>query len=161
MIDSGSGTEGRRVSAVYEGRTGLQLLAPAECWRLLNDHRLGRLGVVDDGEPVILPVNYVVHRRSIAFRTAGGTKLDAVTSWPTVAFEVDGGEDRSDGWSVLVTGRAEEIRDAGDRREVEELGLEPWAPGAKLHWVRIVPRRVSGRRLPSARAGLVDRDVRP
>jgi nitroimidazol reductase NimA-like FMN-containing flavoprotein (pyridoxamine 5'-phosphate oxidase superfamily) len=122
MTDSGSGPGGGRGSAVY-----------------------GRVGVVADGEPVILPVNDVVHRRSIAFRTAGGTK----SSWPTVAFEVDGGGRRSDGWSVLVVGPAEEIRDGGDRREVEALGLQPWAPGAKLHWVRIVPRRVSGRRLPA------------
>ena len=140
---------GAATSAVYEGRTGLQLLPPAECWRLLTDHRLGRIGLVADGEPVILPVNYVVHERSVVFRTAGGTKLDAATTWPVVSFEIDGTEGSRGGWSVLVTGRAERVHDDRTRREVEALGLEPWAPGAKLNWVRIVPGRVTGRRLPT------------
>jgi nitroimidazol reductase NimA-like FMN-containing flavoprotein (pyridoxamine 5'-phosphate oxidase superfamily) len=129
----------------------LQLLPPAECWRLLGEQTLGRVGIVVDGEPVILPVNYAVLDRTIVFRTAGGTKLAAVSSWPVMAFEVDGVEGDRGGWSVLVTGRGEQLRDPGARRAAEDLGLEQWAPGAKLHWVRIVPRRVSGRRLPPAR----------
>jgi nitroimidazol reductase NimA-like FMN-containing flavoprotein (pyridoxamine 5'-phosphate oxidase superfamily) len=146
--ESGEDQAGERSSAVYDGRTMLELLGPAECWRLLGAQRLGRVGLVVAGEPVILPVNYVVHARSVVFRTAGGTKLEAVTSWPTVAFEVDAVEGERGGWSVLLTGRAEEIHEARIVREVERLGLEPWAPGAKLHWVRIAPRRVTGRRLP-------------
>jgi uncharacterized protein len=135
-------------SPVYDGRTMLELLAPAECWRLLAGDRLGRVGLVVDGEPVILPVNYVVHERSVVFRTAAGTKLATMTSWPTVAFEVDGREGDDLGWSVLVSGRPEMLTDAASVRAVEALGLHPWAPGSKLHWVRIVPRRVSGRRIP-------------
>ena len=138
-------------SSAFDGRTGLQLLPPAECWRLLGDQRLGRIGLVVDGEPVILPVNYVVHERSIVFRTAGGTKLASATAWPVVSFEIDGTEGARGGWSVLVTGRAERVHDDRTRREVEALGLEPWAPGLKLNWLRIVPRRVTGRRLPADR----------
>lgn len=133
---------------VYDGRTMLELLPPAECWRLLAATRVGRVGLVVDGEPVILPVNHVVHQRTVVFRTAGGTKLATMTSWPTVAFEVDGTDGEGLGWSVLVSGRAERVTDAATVRDVEALGLRPWAPGPKLHWVRIVPRRVSGRRIP-------------
>src|SRR5688572_21723558 len=97
------GEASRGIGPAYAGRTLLQLLPPAECWRLLGEHRLGRLGLVVDGEPVILPVNFVVHQRSIVFRTAGGTKLDAATDWPAVAFEIDGTEGERGGWSVLVS----------------------------------------------------------
>jgi nitroimidazol reductase NimA-like FMN-containing flavoprotein (pyridoxamine 5'-phosphate oxidase superfamily) len=133
---------------VFDGRTGLQILAPAECWRLLASQRFGRVGFVADGEPLILPVNYAVDRRSIVFRTAGGTKLDAVTSWPSVAFEIDGVDDERGPWSVLVTGRGERLRDPQAVAAAEALGVRPWAPGGKLHWISIAARRVSGRRLP-------------
>ena len=43
-----------------------------QCWELLEDDTVGRLALVVDGHPEIFPVNYVVHRRSIVFRTAGG-----------------------------------------------------------------------------------------
>ena len=135
-------------AAAYDGRTGLELLPPAECWRLLAATRVGRVGLVVDGEPVILPVNHVVHERTVVFRTAGGTKLATMTSWPTVAYEADGTEGEGLGWSVLVSGRAERLTESADIRAVEALGLQPWAPGPKLQWVRIVPRRVTGRRLP-------------
>ena len=133
---------------VYDGRTALELLPPAECWRLVEGARVGRVGLVVDGEPVILPVNHAVHERTVVFRTAGGTKLSTMTSWPTVSFEVDGTADERLGWSVLVSGRAERVTDPTAVRALERLGLEPWAPGPKLHWVRIVPRRVTGRRIP-------------
>jgi nitroimidazol reductase NimA-like FMN-containing flavoprotein (pyridoxamine 5'-phosphate oxidase superfamily) len=134
---------------VYDGRTSLEIIGPQECWRLLREHRLGRLGIVVDGEPLILPVNYSTHGRTIAFRTAEGTKLDAITTWPAVAFEVDGTSGDRGGWSVLAVGPAEEVRGGAPLRELEATGLDPWAPGAKLHWIRLTPRRVSGRRLPA------------
>ena len=133
---------------MYDGRTMLELLPPAECWRLLREHQLGRVGFVAGGEPLILPVNYAVLERSIVFRTADGTKLHALSSWPVVAFEIDGAEDDRGGWSVVVTGRGEQLHDPKDVRAAEALGLQSWAPGAKLNWVRIAPHRVSGRRLP-------------
>ncbi len=139
---------GEATRPVYDGRTALELLPPAECWRLLARARVGRVGLVVDGEPVILPVNHVVHDHAVVFRTAGGTKLSTLAAWPTVAFEVDGTEGERLGWSVLVSGRGERIVDPAVVRQVESLGLEPWAPGPKLHWVRIVPRRVTGRRIP-------------
>ena len=46
-----------------------------ECWELLENDTLGRLALVVDGHPEIFPINYVVYRRSIAFRTSGVTKL--------------------------------------------------------------------------------------
>jgi nitroimidazol reductase NimA-like FMN-containing flavoprotein (pyridoxamine 5'-phosphate oxidase superfamily) len=145
----GAGDDEPAHGGVFDGRTGLELLGPQECWRLLRSHQLGRIGIVVDGEPAILPVNYAAHGRTIVFRTAGGTKLDAVTTWPAVAFELDGTTGGRGGWSVLAVGPAEEVHGGAELRELEALGLEPWAPGTKLHWVRITPRRVSGRRLPA------------
>ena len=41
------------------------------------------------------------------------------------------------GWSVIIIGVCEEITDPAELRRIEALGLEPWAPGAKGHWIRI------------------------
>ena len=61
-----------------------------------------------------------------------------------MSFQVDGLEPgRPSGWSVLIQGNATELED-GDR---ELLRLQPWAPGAKSHWVRIAPDLVTGRRI--------------
>ena len=126
----------------------LELLAPRECWELLAGQPLGRLGFLLEDEPCILPVNYAVFDRTVVFRTAGGSKLAAVATYPSVAFEVDGVDAaRRAGWSVLLVGLAREVRDSTTIRALEALSLEPWPVGQKLHWVRLTPHRVTGRRL--------------
>jgi hypothetical protein len=46
-----------------------QALSAEECRRLLGQHHLGRIGLVDAGGPPILPVNDVLHRLLVVFRT--------------------------------------------------------------------------------------------
>ena len=47
------------------------------------------------------------------------------------------------GWSVLVRGLAHEV----DGETLEDVALEPWAPGVKAHWFQVVPDTITGRRL--------------
>ncbi len=130
-----------------EGGSALRAIDRAECLRLLEDQRLGRVGVCVDEQPVILPVNYVVDGNQVVFRTDPGTKLHAAVGRP-VAFEVDG-FDRlyHEGWSVLVVGAAEEVDAPNEIARLSTLPLGPWAPGPKAHWVRIRPGAITGRRL--------------
>jgi hypothetical protein len=48
---------------------------------------------------------------------------------------------------VIIHGVAAEMTMPGDLGHLPELGLEPWAPGHKPHWVRIRASTVSGRRI--------------
>jgi uncharacterized protein len=118
-----------------------------ECWELLAAGSLGRIALVVDGHPEIFPVNYVLDRRSIVFRTAGGTKWwGAVTAKPA-ALEIDGYEPASkEAWSVVARGDSELIDNAEEKAAVDALHLEPWQPGAKDHYVRLTPRVLTGRR---------------
>jgi hypothetical protein len=117
------------------------------CWALLRTVAVGRLAVVVDAEPEILPVNYLVDHGSIVFRTADGTKLTAALGQGSVAFESDGFDaDTAEAWSVLLRGRAEEIRDLDDLVAASLLPLAPWHGGPKHRFVRIVPHHISGRR---------------
>src|ERR1700719_2373113 len=96
----------------------LEDLSEAECRALLSEHHLARLAVVVDGQPIILPVNYVFDGNRLAIRSDPGSKLTA-SDLGRVALEIDGiDEEARRGWSVLVQGRGHDITDALD--EVSE-----------------------------------------
>jgi nitroimidazol reductase NimA-like FMN-containing flavoprotein (pyridoxamine 5'-phosphate oxidase superfamily) len=129
-------------------RTGLEELQETECLLLLGRHTVGRLAVVQDGRPAVFPVSYRRDGGTIVFRSDEGAKLDAITGNGDVAFEIDDLDPRSrSGWSVAVTGRAAEITDPLELAAVERLHIEPWAPGAKARYLRIVPESIGGRRI--------------
>ena len=84
----------------------------------------------------------------MAFPSNVGTKLNAALNSSWVAFEVDGvAADGSRGWSVLVVGRAEEIVDAEWIARMS-IGRERlWRATGTARWIRIVPTKVTGRRI--------------
>ena len=125
-------------------------LDSGECWRHLREHpyKVGRIALVQDGVPTILPVNYRVDGDSIVFRTRPGAKLAAVTHGAQFAFEVDDVDVAwQSGWSVLLQGRSELVTARGAIDRLQRLGLRPWAPGTREQWVRLRPLRISGREL--------------
>jgi nitroimidazol reductase NimA-like FMN-containing flavoprotein (pyridoxamine 5'-phosphate oxidase superfamily) len=133
-----------------EAKSRLERMTREECVELLSRSDLGRLVVVEDGRPLIFPVNFAMDGDAPVFRTAPGTKLWASTHSP-VAFEVDEVDRKTHtGWSVIVHGIAQEIT-AFDRADLQArvygLPVEPWAAGDKPVFVRVVPRFVTGRRL--------------
>lgn len=125
-----------------------------ECLRLLASHQFGRLAVsMGKGAPVIRPVNYLFDEpsQSVVFRSAPGSKFHALIRAADAAFEIDGIDEGSrTGWSVIVRGVTSEITDASAIRHLDRLGLEPWAPGPKRHWMHIRAWTVSGRRIVMA-----------
>ena len=129
-------------------RNGLEILTDDECWRFLDAHHVGRLAVSIANQPEIFPVNYVVHRRSIVFVTAEGTKLAGALLGAGVSFEIDAADPLfHTGWSVVVRGQADEITQLDDLVEVQELPLRAWGPGDKRRYVRVTPLRLTGRRI--------------
>jgi nitroimidazol reductase NimA-like FMN-containing flavoprotein (pyridoxamine 5'-phosphate oxidase superfamily) len=136
-----------------------QELTKSECFELLAQEHLGRVAVVDDLGPVVFPVNFVLDRHMVIFRTDTGTKLDAACRGSRVAFEIDGTDAAAHtGWSVVVRGEAVEVTDPAEVARLRKLPLDPWAPGAKAHYVRILPAALTGRRIsapggPSHRGG--------
>jgi nitroimidazol reductase NimA-like FMN-containing flavoprotein (pyridoxamine 5'-phosphate oxidase superfamily) len=125
-----------------------QELTKSECFELLARERLGRVAFVDDLGPLVVPVNFVLDRHMVVFRTGEGTKLDAAVRGSRVAFEIDGADAAMrTGWSVLVRGEAVEVTGAAELARLRRLPLDPWAPGVKTHYVRILPAVLTGRRI--------------
>jgi uncharacterized protein len=128
-----------------------QELTKSECFELLSGERLGRVAVVDGQGPVIFPVNFVLDRHMVVFRTDEGTKLGAAARGGRVAFEVDGADQAAHtGWSVVVRGEAAEVTDPAELARLRKRRLSPWAPGAKSRYVRILPAKLTGRRICAA-----------
>ncbi|HSP05094.1 MAG TPA: pyridoxamine 5'-phosphate oxidase family protein [Acidimicrobiales bacterium] len=129
---------------------GLAHLTEDECWRFVEHRHLGRVGVIEfHRRPLVYPVNYVIHRRSVIFRTTPGTKLVAASLGAHAVIEVDEIDENShSGTSVMVHGTLHEVTEPAERERLRAVGVHPWAPGDRDHFVRLEPERVSGRRIP-------------
>lgn len=124
---------------------GLVILSVHECWELLGSRALGRLVTYADGQPDIFPVNYVVQRRTVLFRTAEGTKLVSSAINNRVLFEVDD-HNAAEAFSVIVRGTARSLRTPEELEDAERAQVLPWTRPEKTHYVRIIPETVTGRR---------------
>jgi len=130
-----------------ERQQATEILSEPECWELLDHAAVGRLAVDIAGQPDIFPINFVVDKSGIVFRSAAGTKLAGAVLNRVVAFEIDGYEpaDRT-AWSVVVKGEARQIERMQEMFEAEDLPLFPWLAWDKPNFVRIEPTVVTGRR---------------
>jgi nitroimidazol reductase NimA-like FMN-containing flavoprotein (pyridoxamine 5'-phosphate oxidase superfamily) len=135
-----------------DARTGIEWIDRDECLRLLAADEIGRLAIVVGGSPAVFPVNYALDGETIVFRTDEGTKLTAGPRAPA-CFEIDD-FDRTlrVGWSVVASGRLEEVTryTTSALERAQQLPIGPWAGGAKAHWMRLVPESITGRRVGSA-----------
>jgi nitroimidazol reductase NimA-like FMN-containing flavoprotein (pyridoxamine 5'-phosphate oxidase superfamily) len=137
------------MATTIDPRTRLEVLDREECLAMLGHQSLGRLAVVGaENRPYVFPVMYTLDGTAIVFRTDRGTKLHLADGhW--VAFECDGVDATyHTGWSVVVSGVAEEISNASEIVRLSKLPLGVWLPGDAPRWVRIRPMSISGRRIP-------------
>ncbi|WNF00757.1 pyridoxamine 5'-phosphate oxidase family protein [Streptomyces luomodiensis] len=123
-------------------------LDPVECRARLAAHGVGRVSVSTSRGPVIVPVNYSVIDDAVVFRTAPEAS-PAAAAGTEVAFEVDHiDEALSQGWSVLVVGRARQVTEPAAVRELADKAFStPWPGGSRDLWLRIEPTSITGRRI--------------
>jgi nitroimidazol reductase NimA-like FMN-containing flavoprotein (pyridoxamine 5'-phosphate oxidase superfamily) len=129
----------------------IEELTRSECFGLLAGVDLGRVAVIDDHGPVVFPVNFVLDRHTIVFRTEPGTKLHVAGRGSRVCFEADGTDAAGGaGWSVIVRGEITEVTDPAELARLRTLPLRVQAPGARDHYARILPAVLTGRRIAAA-----------
>jgi len=129
---------------LFDARSGIEIMGRDECLELLRADVIGRVGVIQAGAPVVLPVNYAMDGDDVVFRTAPGSKLDTGPS-ARGCFEIDS-FDRATrtGWSVMVAGRLEEVMPYAVP-QLTQLNVQPWATGTRNHWMRLRSTRITGR----------------
>ncbi len=136
----------------HGNQSRIEELTREECLQLLQYKSfVGRVAFVVDGQPVVLPVNYLAETDSLVFCTGPGSKLSHLAGGAPVAFEVDDSRPLYNaGWSVLVRGTAREITDARELDLLRRGPLRSWATSASEHWIRISIDDISGRRIPGS-----------
>ncbi len=142
-------------SADRTGGTQVTLaLDEAECLRLVAQHEVGRIAYAGRFGPTVLPVNYRLFEGSIVFRTGMDSPLDEdlqtgiANAEYKVAFEIDDLDPVThEGWSVLIQGPVHHVTAPEERAAVAKAGVNPWAGGPKERYLRVMPTRITGRRI--------------
>ena len=124
-------------------------LTEAQCWTLLAGTGTGRVAYQDNGRVLVFPVNYVVHDQGVYFRTARDGVLGGGPEHQNASFQIDHHDSgRMEGWSVLLSGRAEPVTDADLLTELWGRRMdEPWGGGQRDVFIGIEPGLLTGRRV--------------
>ncbi|GAA5106534.1 pyridoxamine 5'-phosphate oxidase family protein [Haloechinothrix salitolerans] len=121
----------------------LRELPPATALRLLGSVPIGRIVFTAHALPAIRPVNHVLVDGDVVLRChAGAALLGAIGQ--VVAYEADDIDPETHaGWSVIVTGKADEVTGADEVAHYERL-LRPHVDLTMEHVVRISPEIITG-----------------
>ncbi len=133
---------------LVDNRTGIEVIDRRECLALLAAEDFGRIGIIEGGSPLVLPVNYALDGEAIILRSGEGSKLAAARR-TSACFEIDRHDsERHEGWSVVARGRLEEVSPY-EGPALERLAAlpHPWADGDRSHVLRLVIASVQGRRV--------------
>jgi nitroimidazol reductase NimA-like FMN-containing flavoprotein (pyridoxamine 5'-phosphate oxidase superfamily) len=130
------------------GRAGphplLEVIDREQCEAHLSPGGVGRLVFLAERGPVAIPVNFRYLDGEIVFRTDAKSSL-AATAGATVSFEVDRiDEAMSEGWSVIVTGRARRVDDPSELERLAQL-IDPWPGGRREAVISVEATEISGR----------------
>jgi nitroimidazol reductase NimA-like FMN-containing flavoprotein (pyridoxamine 5'-phosphate oxidase superfamily) len=150
---SGAAREGSAQVSPDESAV-LEELDEAECLRLISPGGVGRIAYTGRFGPTVLPVNYKLHEGTVVFRTVEDSPTDEdlrtgiANAEYKVAFEIDDFSTAArEAWSVLVQGALHRVESEDERASVRESGVEPWAGGARDLFLRVIPSRITGRRI--------------
>ena len=137
-----------RVSTQDASSARLVALDRACCVALLAAVDIGRLGVVDDdGNPVVLPISYLVVGDVDEFRVVVRTRPGNVLDRPDrpACLEIDGVDaGHAGGWSVLVRGLLRPIEPS------DAVDPHPLFADDRDAWLVLEPTVITGRRLVAA-----------
>jgi uncharacterized protein len=122
----------------------------AECEGLLASRNVGRLGLVIDGHPYVIPTHYATPGGGVIVFRAALRSLLMEASLREVAFEVDDAQPKTrTGWFVTVIGVARDIADAIDETSMSlrQLPIVEWSSEDRPEWFKVGPLELIGHRL--------------
>jgi nitroimidazol reductase NimA-like FMN-containing flavoprotein (pyridoxamine 5'-phosphate oxidase superfamily) len=93
----------------------MKVLREDEAREVLSAGRIGRLGCIGNGEPYVVPINYVFDDESIYSHSLPGKKIELLRAHPRACLQVDEIQDDFEWRSVIAYGNFEEVRVQSDR----------------------------------------------
>ena len=117
----------------------------ATCQRLLNSHSIGRLAISNGHNIDLFAVRYVIENGNIYFQTKAGDNFTSIVVTRKVAFEIDEARTPSVR-QVTVYGTAKWFpHDVDIAPELKDEARV--ASNEHMHWVELIPEKISGREL--------------
>jgi transcriptional regulator with XRE-family HTH domain len=117
-----------------------------QCEALLRSGGVGRIAFRASGQLVVFPVNFRMLDSDVVFRSEDDGAVGQLAPNEPVSFEIDHLDDAmSEGWSVLATGTVHVVREPDELRQVQALGIEPWAGGDRHTYFRLSVTALNGR----------------
>ena len=89
-----------------------------EAQALLMEETIGRLGCIANGEPYVIPVNYIFADGFIYSHSLPGRKIDALHAQPRACLQVDRIESDIEWRSAIAYGTFEEVHLPSERRAI-------------------------------------------
>ena len=122
-----------------------------DCYQLLDEHRTGRLGIIEHGYPIAIPISYRLagtpSERRIVVRTAPNTTIAQYEG--RASLEIDQIDERDKtAWSVIARGTLHRLY--GDDMFPDP---QPWLIEGRQQWLALDVVAVSGRRFVARPAG--------
>jgi hypothetical protein len=115
-----------------------------DCYQLLDEHRTGRLGIIEHGYPIAIPVSYRLagtpSERRIVIRTAPNTTIAQYEGRASLEIDQIDEQDKS-AWSVIARGTLHRLY--GDEAFPDP---QPWLIVGRQQWLALDVVAVSGRR---------------
>jgi hypothetical protein len=85
---------------------------------LLRANHYGRLGYCNQGEPYVLPINYLYNGEDLYMHSLPGLKIRAMRTHPQICLQVDEVTDDYNWRSVIAFGEYEEITEPEERERL-------------------------------------------
>jgi nitroimidazol reductase NimA-like FMN-containing flavoprotein (pyridoxamine 5'-phosphate oxidase superfamily) len=95
-----------------------RMLSEVDSRDLIAGCKIGRLGCVANGEPYVVPINYVFEGGSIYSHSLPGRKIELLRANPRACLQVDLIVDDFHWRSAIAYGSFEEIRVPSDRKAI-------------------------------------------
>jgi nitroimidazol reductase NimA-like FMN-containing flavoprotein (pyridoxamine 5'-phosphate oxidase superfamily) len=90
-------------------------LREVDAFDVIRGSKVGRLGCIDNDEPYVVPINYLLEGGSIYSHSLPGKKIQAMRTHPRVCLQVDQIDDEYRWRSAIAFGMYEEISQPLDR----------------------------------------------
>ena len=95
----------------------MKVLPEEKARALLSASRIGHLGCIIEGEPYVVPVNYLLEDGSIYSHSLPGRKITALRTHPRACLQVEQIGDDFHWGSAIAFGNFEEIHDELERAQ--------------------------------------------
>lgn len=96
----------------------IQPLGTEDARRLLQANRYGHLGCNVNGEPYVLPTNYLYQGEDVYIHSLPGRKILAMRKNPQICLQIEEVKDAYNWQSVIAFGTFEEISNPAEREQL-------------------------------------------